>query len=216
MRVQLRDCNPPRNSWKFNRGRGRPQHQHFSTLRRPPQRSSFGYQAGPVFSANQEKILLDHPAKQSPLVLQNPPAVIRLPRDDRSLTPSLVDSSPLNVSPADTENYREWYDDADSSVNTPEPSSLGSSASTSGIPFSASPSYGYPVSNGPYFSHPPWFPPHMPYQIPYYPGYPVYPPMVQQHQHQALTGPSGSDHSAPTAGMQHNWPSMNMYTVCHR
>lgn len=225
MRVQLRDCNPPKNNWKHNRGRGgRPHQHHFAVPRRTNYRPSFGTQERPSFHMNQEKpsFLNTNLASQThPLPPHVSAAGVRLPRDDISAT-NIVEPSSVSLDVSSNarnsppgEHYREWYDDAESLINTPEPSSLGSSASTTGVTFSTSPSYGYPITNGPYFPPPSWvhpYPPHVPYQIPYYPGYSVYPPTAVQPP-QVLTSPPVSDVSGPATGLQHNWPPVGMYTV---
>ncbi|KDR85423.1 hypothetical protein GALMADRAFT_234290 [Galerina marginata CBS 339.88] len=225
MRVQLRDCNPPRNNWKFMRGRGRPHQHHFGVPRRLSYRPSFAGQERGSFHTNGA----DNTSFQNP----NPPLEIQLssladalPAGDRTskrdIPPALGPTGPSSLSLGNAsasgnvpsmDKYREWYDDPESPARTPEPSSLGSSASTAGIPFSSP--YAYAMPNGPYLPPPPWmhpYSPHGPYQMPYYPGYPVYAPTAPQQPQQALTTPPGSDVGGPTAATQHNWPHMGIYT----
>lgn len=229
MRVQLRDCNPPKNNWKYNRGRGGRPHQHnFGAPRRINYRPSFSTPERPSFPLSQDKPSFLDVGMGSKIQtlppLHGASPIVQPPRDDTSSTCNASEPSSLSLDVSSStrnsppgENYREWYDDAESSVHTPEPSSLGSSASTTAPPFSASPSYGYPVPNGPYFSPPSWvhpYPPHVPYQMPYYPGYSVFPPATVQPP-QVLASPPGSDIGGPTTGLQNNWPPVGMYTVCH-
>ncbi|KAH9486538.1 hypothetical protein JR316_0000603 [Psilocybe cubensis] len=223
MRVQLRDCNPPKNNWKYSRGRGGRPHQHnFGAPRRINYRPSFSSLERPSFPLSQDKYNFLEVGVGSKV--QNLPPIhgssqmVRPPGNDTSSTCNASESSSVDISSISRnspprENYREWYDDAESSVHTPEPS-LGSSASTNAPAFSTSPSYGYPVPNGPYFSPPSWvhsYPPHVPYQVPYYTGYSMYPPTAVQPP-QVLASPPGSDIGGPAAGLQNNWPPVGMYT----
>lgn len=227
MRVQLRDCNPPRNSWKYghNRGRGRPHQTQFGTQRRfhyrPPydgqEQVPLHLQKGPMGqnSKDDDKISDIHLSTiAGPL-----PTISRLAQDERSIgTSSLAPPSSSDLSSAarqspPTEKYREWYDEPESSTHTPEPSSLGSSVSLTGPSLSSSP-YAFSVPHGPYFPPQPWVQPYLPqgsYQMPYYSGYPVCPPGLQP-PHQAHPSPPSPEVSGPPIA-QPGWPQMGVYTV---
>jgi hypothetical protein len=130
-----------------------------------------------------------------------------------TITPTSPDLS-SNASTTQTENYREWYDELEPPAHTPTPSSLGSSISTTGASFSASP-YPYPLPNRQFYPSP-WMHPFMPqppYHVPYYGSYPIYPGAVQNPT-QSLTSAPGSDASGP-AVVPH-WPHLGMYGVSLR
>lgn len=216
MRVQLRDCNPPRHNWKYNRGRGRPHLHHFNGQKRvnnyrphfnahdryPPQTTIEGN--APFQDANMSTVPLSSQIqdteKLEEVLIMDPP------------TSPLDLSSAARESPP-SETYREWYEAAESP--TPAPSSLGSSVSTAGVPLST-PSYPYSPPNGAYFPPVQWmnpYPPPGPYQMPYYTGgYAIYPPGIPPQSQVPLASPPGSDAGGP-AGIQPGWPPVGMYTV---
>lgn len=222
MRVQLRDCNPSRNNWKYGRGRGRSHHNHLGAHRsfhfRPP------YEGQGYTRLHANKVDINGAANVSEIQLASLSDSLpssRLPVDSNLSgsssaqlpVPSDVASSSKDSTPA--EKYREWYDAPESPAHTPEPSSLGSSVSTAGLSFSAPP-YSYPIPTGPYFPPPPWahsYIPQTPFSVPYYPGYTIYPPPTPQPQ-QPVTSPPSSEASGPATGPQHPWPHMGMYAVC--
>jgi hypothetical protein len=219
MRVQLRDCNPSRNHWKYGRGRGRPHHNHLGAHRSFHFRPPYGGQGHTPLHAD-----VGDPATASEIQLASLSDALPSSRLPRDTIPSGSSSAQLPALPLDVassskdslpgEKYREWYDAPESPAHTPEPSSLGSSVSTAGLSFSAPP-YSYPIPTGPYFPPPPWAHPYIPqtpFSVPYYPGYPIYPPATPQPQ-QPITSPPSSEASGPAAGPQHPWPHMGMYAV---
>ncbi|KAF9566097.1 hypothetical protein CPC08DRAFT_814999 [Agrocybe pediades] len=212
MRVQLRDCNPPRHNWKFNRGRARPHLHHFNGQRR------VNYYRPPFVP--QEKLLPLQSSGDGQGILQGVGIgngeerhLEVTPKTDLSaeqMPPSESLSGAKDSSP--TETYREWYDTTESSTCSPEPS-LRSSASAAG-PMSNS-SFSFSAPNGAYYPPLQWmnpYPPPGPYQLPYYPGYAAYPPGMPPQPQSSLPSPPGSEIGGPTGNLQHGWPPMGMYT----
>ena len=210
MRVQLRDCNPPRSPWKHIRGRGRPQQTHLGTQRK------LNYK--PPYDGQDQNIRRDRTTSYKGPETNDGEIQLSsliLPRTQKhsnmDISGTITATSPdlsSNASTTQTENYREWYDELESPAHTPTPSSLGSSISTTGASFSAS-SYPYPLPNRQFYPSP-WMHPFMqqpPYHVPYYGSYPIYPSAVQNPT-QSLTSPPGSDHA-----MVPHWPHLGMYGV---
>ena len=225
MRVQLRDCNPPRSPWKHMRGRGRPQQTHVGTQRKlnyklPYDGQDQNMRRGRTASFKGSETNDDGGEIQlSSLML---PRTQRHSNVDMALPPGTITATSLDLSSnasttSQTENYREWYDELESPAHTPTPSSLGSSISTTGASFSVSP-YPYPLPNRQVYPSP-WMHPFMqqppPYHVPYYGygSYPIYPGAVQNPT-QSLTSPPGSDTSGPA--MVPHWPHLGMYGVSFR
>jgi len=227
MRVQLRDCNPPRNNWKFGRGRGRFHQNHFNNGQRrfysrpshegqvkdslqvpngSPAASGIG--PGDTSGLSVSSLASALPSPAGTPQIENPSDTRTIENSGSSITSGIS----INDTPQ-TERYREWYDELESPAATPAPSSLGSSVSTGSMAYPAPP-YPY-MSNGPYFHPPPWMPPYMhqgPYQMPYYPGYPMYPPPPVPQR--PVGSPPSSDASGPAVTPQAPWPAMGMYGVC--
>ncbi|KAF8807798.1 hypothetical protein BYT27DRAFT_7189890 [Phlegmacium glaucopus] len=212
MRVQLRDCNPPRSPWKYVRGRGRPQRTHVGIQRRLDYKSPFDGQdqnlhrdrttsfKGPETNDGDEiqlsSLVLPRTQSHSNADMALPSGTIPAP------SPDLASSANTT---AQSENYREWYDELESPAHTPAPSSLGSSISTTGASFSTSP-YPYPLPNRQFYPTP-WMHPFMqqpPYHVPYYPIYPGAAPNPTP----SLTSP-GSDTRGPA--IVPHWPHLSMY-----
>jgi hypothetical protein len=215
MRVQLRDCNPPR-AWKQSRGRGRyPHHFGVHAQRRFEQHTDTHNLATSDISAREGAVDVNHHAPSDSEEHVTHSEVI-LPSEEHSST-ELVDHSPepsqvrpvvsRQGSPEDSagndgsapgEHYREWYD-----VDSQSPSL--SSPKSSPLPMMGSGS-SYPMPPGGYYSPaPPWMPPYpqqMPYPVPYY-GYPVYPQGQQMPQPYPAMGNNAS-------AMQPPW----QYGVC--
>ncbi|KAF8973637.1 hypothetical protein BDZ97DRAFT_1912112 [Flammula alnicola] len=226
MRVQLRDCNPPRNNWKYGRARGRPHQNHFGIQRRFHYRPPYDGQDQMLIQVQNENAKSNFQDPNNVLEIQLSslagalPSISRSPVDDshlapgsKELPPSSSDLSTTTRNSPPTEKYREWYDEPVSLAHTPEPSSLGSSVSTAGGPFSTSP-YAYPLSHGPYFPPQPWMQPYMaqaPYQVPYYSGYPVYSAAAPHQPPRALASPPSSDAGGAAMGAQPNWPHLGVY-----
>jgi len=217
MRVQLRDCNPPRSPWKYVRGRGRPQQTHVGIQRRLNYKSPFDGQDQNIrryrtTSFKNSETNDGDEIQLSSLVL---PRTQKHSNADTALTSGTSPSPDLASNTKTTpqsENFREWYDELESPSHTPAPSSFGSSISTTGAPFSASP-YPYPLPNRQFYPTP-WMHPFMqqpPY--PYYGSYPIYPGAVPSPT-QSLTNPPVSDTGGPA--IVPHWPHLSMYGVSLR
>lgn len=218
MRVQLRDCNPPRSPWKHMRGRGRSQQTHIGIQQRLNyklphdgqdqniHRDSTASFKGPETNDSDEiqlsSLVLPQTQKHSNVDIALPSGTVPASPPDLASNPSTTPQ---------TENYREWYDELESPTHTPAPSSLGSSISTTGASFSTSP-YPYPLPNRQFYPTP-WMHPFMqqpPYHVPYYGSYPIY-PSAPQNPTQSLASPPGSDANGPA--MVPHWPHPGMYGV---
>lgn len=241
MRVQLRDCNP-RGAWKHSRGRGRYPSQYFSSPRRFHDQARLSSEGGQLDDDNRcdvSSTAADHdppsyttnasaggdevPARESDLS-RSPETNATGDREsavndeDQVEVEQVSSSSPAPLigkpeGPLQTENYREWYDLPTSSSPTPPVSSLGSSASVAG-PGSAT-TFPYPLATGGYYGPSPWIPPYaqqMPYQVPYFAGYPGY-AMAGQQMPPAFASPVGSEAGGPAAGTRNPWSSPGMYGV---
>ncbi|KAJ7631151.1 hypothetical protein FB45DRAFT_917647 [Roridomyces roridus] len=209
MRVQLRDCNPPRGgNWRYG-GRGRGRFPHSQQRRFPAQFDHSHERPHPEHSAPPtDEIVISEmaglsvaedesvkepsipaPAEPVELAVQQPveqvslPAVVREDQPQSQSCPVSRRSSPALTCSGEVPlqpAYREWYDHPMSDAVTPPP--------THGA-------HPYPA---PYYP-PQWaqpYPQQMPYGVPYYPGYPGYPmpgvqPPVQPYS------PGGSDASGP-------------------
>ena len=214
MRVQLRDCNPPRSPWKHIRGRGRPQQTHAGIQRRLNYKLPYDGQDQNIRDRTPFKSPETNDGNEiqlSSLVLSRSQKQSNV---DMALSSGTIPSSSPDLASnasttPQTENYREWYDELESPAHTPAPSSLGSSISTTGASFPASP---YPYPNRQFFPTP-WMHPFMqqpPYPVPYYGSYPIY-PGGGQNPTQSLTSPPASDTNGPP--MVPHWPHMSMYGV---
>lgn len=223
MRVQLRDCNPPRNGWKYGRGRGRHYQNQYGIQRRFHYRTP--YDADPIPLQNElthifqdSDNIADHQFSSLTATLVS---VKMSSSEDNDIGSNSIeaasssDTSSAARNTAPSEKYREWYDEPDSSTNTPEPS-LGSSISVGGPP-SSTPPYAYPVPQGQFFPSQPWMQPFLSqaaYQIPYYPGYPpIYPPTIQHSSHPGHGNPAGADFGGPASVAQAGWSQMGVYAV---
>ena len=215
MRVQLRDINPPKNTWKFGRGRGRVPQHHFDFQRRSNHRPfTDGRDYAPGLHQGRPDIPVSDAEQLGPSISSPFPNTYNrsesLPALDSAGTPSLT--AGLSNDASGTERYREWYDELESPSHTTASSSLGSSASATGISCTV-PSYSY-MPNGPYFPPPPWMVPYMPpgpYPVPYYSGYALLPPPPQQPP--PLISPTSSDANGSAAGSHPVWPTMGVYGV---
>lgn len=228
MRVQLRECNPPRGPWKHNnRGRGRFQ-SHFNPHRIYPDHpdgkriersiSQDGHDhadaVGPFPSVIPSGSSDDGGSSGRPARVDKQPEEDT--GDDCHGRNQSTDSPPSTPEPSaaplkalsQSEGYREWYDEPLSAALTPPPSSFSSSTSAT-VPL---PTLSYPISNG-YYAPPPWMHPYaqqMPYPMPYFP-FPGY-PMSGQPVPQVFAGLPGTDTSSSTGAVQTSWPSA-MYGV---
>ncbi|KAJ6621088.1 hypothetical protein B0H10DRAFT_2215358 [Mycena sp. CBHHK59/15] len=231
MRVQLRDCNPPRSgSWRYGaRSRGRFPHPHYGSQRRYPEaseqsreRASADFHQEVSDAAGEAGHPLGHGKGVNDMGLIEPADFAatgaeddhrktvgpQVREDQTQSCPASRRSSPQpsaapSEAPPQQPEYREWYDEPASATMTPPPPSLNSSTAVPNVP--------YPIANGGYFP-PPWahsYPQQIPYGMPYYPGYPGYPVPGQQ----PYSSPGGSDASGPVSGAAppRPWPSMGMY-----
>lgn len=234
MRVQLRDCNPPRNNWKAGRGRGR-HYQNNSGSQRRLYNKPFDLRGQASYRFQNDGINPDSAGGKdssdnqlASLAVGLPPveeaqslgALGMAPGDPRCLSATTIPAVESN-SPR-IEKYREWYDEPESAAHTPEPSSLGSSVSTAGMQFSGT-TYAYPLHPGAFFPPQAWIQPYMPQapyqtqQVPYISGYPVYPPIpMQSTQVPGVPSPPNSDVGTPTIGIQGPWPHVGVYAVSSR
>lgn len=232
MRVQLRDCNPPRNSWKTGRGRGRLHQNNFASQRRlhykpfdiRGQTSSYRFQNGSFNPGLTERT--DNSEIQLASLAAELPSIGKTHSSGNSgmasaaacnLSATSIPAVEHNSPPP--EKYREWYDEPESITHTPEPSSLGSSVSTAGIQFPGT-TYAYPLPQGPFLPPQPWIQhympqaPYQPQQVPYYPGYPMYPTApIQTTQVPGVASPPSSDVGASTMSVQAPWPHVGVYAV---
>ncbi|KAF8221675.1 hypothetical protein L208DRAFT_659669 [Tricholoma matsutake] len=229
MRVQLRECNPPRGPWRHSRGRGRFQ-QHFNTHRRfpdhfdgkPTERLIFqeglnrAATAGsppsviPPDSSNkgdgpEQPAYVDKNSAQSEEEIKNDRHGRNQSTDSQRSTPE-PSAAPIKTL-SQSEGYHEWYDEPLSAALTPPPSSFSSSTSTTIPP----PALSYPIGSG-YYVPPPWLHPYaqqMPYPMPYFPfpGYPV----AGQPVSQVFTSLPATDTTGSTTAVQNPWPSAGMY-----
>ncbi|RDB29418.1 hypothetical protein Hypma_015762 [Hypsizygus marmoreus] len=231
MRVQLRDCNPPRGSWRNNRGRGRFHQHNFGAHRRiqdqsdkplerpvsPGNRHQDGPTAGSATTSQITAVDEDVGVAESELPAYSEktlPKVVEESGDDGNAHNPLAVSRSSSPSPepsftaldsTQTESYREWYDEPVSSALTPPPSSFGSSASA---PLST-PALPYAMTGG-FYTPPQWVHPYaqpMPYQMPYlgYPGYPLAGHPIPQ----AFPRPPGPD--VNTAVAPGSWPPVGVF-----
>lgn len=219
MRVQLRDVNPTRGNWKFNRGRGRfPHQQGYTTQRRLNSRPPLEVEDKNLSPFNNAGYNDHGTDVNNSISMSSLASALPLGEDSAQSEIAPIEASAASVNDtndnSDPPRYREWYDDLQPSVPTPEPSSLGSSASATGVPYAA-PSFQYPPAGG-YYPATPWMPPYLPpapYPMPYYAGYPPYHPPAHPQQPPSLGSTSSSDASSPTPVGQPVWPGMGAYGV---
>ena len=221
MRVQLRDCNPPKSPWKHMRGRGRPHQTHVGIQRKPSYKLPYNGQDQNIRRDRTAPFKGPETNDSDEIQLSSSelPCAQKHSNVDMTLPPGATSDSPPDLASIasttpQTENYREWYDELEPPVHTPTPSSLGSSISTTGASFSTSP-YPNPLPNRQFYPTP-WMHPFMqqpPYHVPYYGNYPIYPGAIQ-NPNQSLTSPPGSDTSGPA--IVPHWPHLGMYGVSFR
>ncbi|KNZ75039.1 hypothetical protein J132_05329 [Termitomyces sp. J132] len=232
MRVQLRDCNPPRGSWRHNRGRSHFHQQKFGPHRRAQEdQERLSERTGSRNSRIQDSQNQTPRSSQEdktaaeaePSVETGPPvyteiASSKVPgettEDDEaapaSSTEATVSSSGpstpfTSISTQPSENYREWYDEPLSttpSLSASINSSVSMPTSTPAIPYSVP---------GTYFTPTPWIQPYgqpMPFPMPYV-GFPGYSLPGQPQMPPQFPRPPGSDGNVPAVSA--TWPPMGMY-----
>ncbi|KAJ7040393.1 hypothetical protein C8F04DRAFT_255421 [Mycena alexandri] len=234
MRVQLRDCNPPRGggNWRYSgRARGRFPHSHYGSQRRYPEAPN---QSTPDFQENNSGVTDEVVAMKSLSLADETagaePVGSVVEPDDFAVTCYAVEEEPPKVAPPHLRGDQTQSCPA-SRRQSPEPSTAPevppqpeyrewydepASATMTPPPPSlnssaAAPSAPYPMPNGGYYP-PPWAQPYqqMPYGVPYYPGFAGY-PMQGPQPSQPYSSPGGSDASGPASVPQRPWPSMGMY-----
>lgn len=200
MRVQLRDCNPPRTPWKSGRGRGRYQNQYLKANQLDATRDedNMGVSQDGEGPGNSHSFY-EHSAEATNDDMDI--SSMHIAGASRETSPNALGTTTEIISQAGT------HHDSDG-LTTSAQSSFGSSVSITAPP--SVPAFPYPVSNGGYYAAP-WMYhyaqyPH--YQMPFYGGYPMAPQVPA-----AFTSPPSSDASGPAIGSQATWPTVGMYGV---
>ncbi|KAJ7651730.1 hypothetical protein DFH06DRAFT_552250 [Mycena polygramma] len=237
MRVQLRDCNPPRSSnWRFNgRARGRFPHSNYGSQRRYPE-SSDQLHERPISDTHDDGSCVtdDLAGDVENLSLADDKSVTDVVSGpevpaDFAVTSFVVEEEHHKTVP----QHREDQTRSCPASRRPSPSPTSAPevapqpqyrewydepASATMTPPLPSPGSSVVASSGPYpipnggFYPPPWAQPYpQPYGIPYYPGFPGYPMQGPQPPPQAYSSPGGSDASGPTSGPQRPWPMYGAY-----
>ncbi|KAJ7109996.1 hypothetical protein C8R44DRAFT_884008 [Mycena epipterygia] len=237
MRVQLRDCNPPRGggTWRYGgRARGRFPHSHYGSQRRHPEESDqpherptsdFGQddsgaadEVGEMasLSLGDEKSVKDpvrgvEPADFAVTCVEADLLVMPQPHEDQTQSCPATSrrSSPRPASVPEAPPQPEYREWYDEPASATMTPPLPSLNSSAAVPGAP-----YPMANGGYYP-PPWaqsYAQQIPYGMPYYPGFPGYPMQgAQPPPSQPYSSPGGSDASGPASGPQRPWPSMGMY-----
>ncbi|KIY51237.1 hypothetical protein FISHEDRAFT_70880 [Fistulina hepatica ATCC 64428] len=211
IRVQLRDCNPPRSPWK-QRGRAKPM-QHFSALQYCDSTEEPYGQHCAMVHAREESSGFSASADTSVKDSDDTHIVPSTSGEEHLAEDRAADDTEPSFNPdqsADATAARselgDWFEDVPSPPNfTPPPSSLPAALPTAVPQQPAATPYFMPA--GGYFPPPPWmapYAPHMPYPIPYYGPYPgTVPPHPATPQ--SFASPIGSDASGPTVSHP-AWP----------
>ncbi|KAJ7751270.1 hypothetical protein DFH07DRAFT_531521 [Mycena maculata] len=236
MRVQLRDCNPPRGgNWRYGgRSRGRFPHQHYGSQRRYPEtsdqphersNSDFHHGDSPATEGIVEMAGLsigDEKSAQDAVIGAEPADVSTtscVEEEEHKVAPGVREDSKTQSCPTS----RRCSPVPASVPEAPpqpayrewydEPASATMTPPLSSSNSSAAPGAPYPAPSGGYYP-PPWahpYPQQMPYGMPYYSGYPGYPMPGPQPPSQPYSSSGGSDASGPASGPPRPWPSMGMY-----
>lgn len=213
MRVQLRECNPTRNIWRPGRGRGRLFHNPMPFQRRFMRPGFERLAAPPVANKGHDKLLDNfggnHLSSPSINSLSETATIPNAPIS--GMHDILGEASSSEIPDKEPETYREWYDELDSP--TPPPSSLGSSASVTGVSMSGS-AYQSGYHNAPFYPSVPWAHPPLisgAYQLPYFGPYPPY--NSHPAHGQRLITPPASEASGPSATSRQSWSHSGMYPV---
>ncbi|KAK7064043.1 RNA binding protein [Favolaschia claudopus] len=234
IRVQLRDCNPPRGgNWRYNgvrRGRFPPPHYPQRRYPEPPP-NRYDEQLAPDGHDNDH--IEHHPYvtedalnKIGGLSLADGNTVeasVLKPMNEIGTTAYTGDqeTQPIHQIREDQtqscptsrrstpkiapEQYREWYDPpASTGMTPPIMPSPTSSAAVPGAP--------YAHANGGFFP-PPWTQPFpQPYGVPYYPGFVPYPVQGTHPPSQPFSSPPASETGEQASGASlRPWPPMGMY-----
>ncbi|KAJ6575338.1 hypothetical protein B0H19DRAFT_1254903 [Mycena capillaripes] len=237
MRVQLRDCNPPRSgNWRYNgRGRGRFPHPHYGPERRYPEVSNQAHERPTSDLPDNESgvtedvvgemgslSLGDDKSVRDPVSAPEPPADFavtsfvneehhkpthQLREDQTQSCPASRRSSPEPMSAIEVPPQPQYREWYDEPASATMTPPLPSPNSAAVVPNAP-----YPMPNGGFYP-PPWAQPYpQPYGVPYYPGFPGYPIQGPQPPSQPYSSPGGSDASGPASGPQRPWP-MPIYPI---
>ncbi|KAL1737600.1 hypothetical protein EV714DRAFT_266399 [Schizophyllum commune] len=217
IRVQLRDCNPPRSPWKQRRGRqpfvSHPYMEEMDVAGKLPFGDYIGSRSRDStvegLANGFAEATVDDSGKMRARSHQRTASDVL----DGSIVSRRTESVARSEGPPPSAHAPtiSWADDTPASAVSPPPSSLGSAPSST-IPSHPPPAYMMP--NGAYYPQAgPWmapYPPPMQYAVPYYAPYPQH-HVGQQAATPAFVSPIGSDASGPTASPPVVWPSAPMY-----
>ncbi|KAF9460117.1 hypothetical protein BDZ94DRAFT_947042 [Collybia nuda] len=212
MRVQLRDCNPPRGPWRQSRSRGRFHNPHLAGSHRRIPESFDGADDRPTSYSE-----ADHHAPSS---TKSEAFTSRLPTNedfiDEESPVSNIDTNVPTVGPKAESSDSRSCDlppgalDPSSipAVVTPPSSSFGSSTS---VPLSA-PTVPYSTGGG-FYAPTPWMHPYaqqMQYPMSYfaYPGYPIPGQQVPFQIPPSFTSSTVSEVNGQGGSVQTQWPGM--------
>ncbi|KAJ7446435.1 hypothetical protein B0H11DRAFT_2336849 [Mycena galericulata] len=236
MRVQLRDCNPPRGgNWRYGgrgRGRGRFPYPHYGSQRRYPEASDQSHERSTSDLHADDSAAADEIAEMAGLSVNDeksipgcpePPADFAVTscsedehqqsaptgREDHQTQscPASRRSSPAPASAPEAPPQPEYREWYDEPASATMTPPLPSSNSPAAVPGAL-----YPTPSGYYPPH--WaqpYPQQVPYGVPYYSGYPGFPMQGPPPPSQPYSSPGGSDASGPASGPPRPWPAMGMY-----
>ncbi|PBL00508.1 hypothetical protein ARMGADRAFT_382575 [Armillaria gallica] len=229
MRVQLRDCNPPRSSWKYGRGRGRFPHHNIMPHRYYGETNEMHHHR--EHSRRTDMVAHGETSGMPTVDTDAPPPFdvgthlddttskrnSEVPSNTETVSTSAHDQEAAKIlgtteAPPPTENYREWYDALEPSpTETSSPVTLNPT-----VPFPGAGGAGvqFPMPAGTYYPPPPWVQPYTPqmqYPVPYFAG-----PAIQagyavpQPSAPGYSSATGSDANGPVSAPQNLW-AMGMY-----
>ncbi len=236
MRVQLRDCNPPRGNWKYGaRGRGRypmangVTYHSYGDAEMPGREQNL--RPDPIHSHEHHDqpsvdVAKSPSSLSTPVEPDSPRRVTETQESRDAQAPHSQDQEKLKTDSPAVETYREWYDNVPSSATmTPPPVIYNSAVPIPGPPGASNVQYTM-SSSGSYYPHPLWMSSYgaqIQYQMPFYPGYanpgmPTGFATPQPTPSQGYTSNAGSDASGPASAppipVQGLWRPMGMYGVC--
>ncbi|KAF7339286.1 RNA binding protein [Mycena sanguinolenta] len=239
IRVQLRDCNPPRSgNWRYNGPRrGRFPHSHYSSQRRYPETAQNPPEERLASNCNDDSD--GHSRVTDEIVDDMRDLSVVDHKNDSAHVGGL--ESPAEVEVACAEEYHQAMPQLREDQTQSCPTSRRATPKLSSVseaplqpqyrewydpppvtmtpplpsPNSTAAAPGappYPIPNGGYYP-PSWTQPFpQPYGMPYYPGFPGYPMQGPHPQAQAYPSPVGSDAGEPGMGPpQRPWPPVGMY-----
>ncbi|PBK76730.1 hypothetical protein ARMSODRAFT_1011957 [Armillaria solidipes] len=229
MRVQLRDCNPPRSSWKYGRGRGRFPHHNIMPHRSYGETNEMHHHRE---HSRRTDMVAHGETSGTPTVDSDAPPPfdvgthlddttskrnLEVPSNTETVSTSSHDQEAAKIlgtteAPPPTENYREWYDALEPSpTETSSPVTLNPT-----IPFPGAGGAGvqFPMAAGTYYPPPPWVQPYTPqmqYPVPYFAGPAIQAGYAVPHPSgPGYSSATGSDANGPVSTPQNLW-AMGMY-----